>query len=236
MELPIVRTKAHESLFERCAWFYALCREYLFRDHTKDIRASLLVEAAVEPESCVLELGCGPGFYSCKLAEHLPRVRTLGVDLSESLLRRARRRAARLRLRNCKFVHADAHQLPLADASMHGVIVSRLFLIVQQREEVIAEIHRVLADGGRCFIAEPTNGFRTRIPLAMMWALSKVTSGPAGNFREPRQVEIMPAAEFRAMVQSQPWASVEFSHDDWYQYAVCEKTRCPQVSARAGAA
>ena len=26
-----------DSLFDRCSWFYALCREYLFRDHTQEM-------------------------------------------------------------------------------------------------------------------------------------------------------------------------------------------------------
>jgi ubiquinone/menaquinone biosynthesis C-methylase UbiE len=236
MEVPVTHAGEPDSLFERWAWFYALCREYLFRDHTDEIRSSLLTESVEAEEARLLELGCGPGFYSCRLAAASPQVRAMGVDLSENLLRRARRRAALRRLRNCHFVCADAHKLPLEDASVHGVIVSRLFLILADKEQVISEIHRVLADGGRCFIAEPTKGFRTRIPLAVMWALSKMTPGPAGKYREPRQVEIMPRAAFRAMVESQRWGSVEFSDDGWYQYAVCEKNVAQESMAELRAA
>src|SRR3978361_1792340 len=52
-----------ESLFERCHWLYALCREYLFRDHTEVIAESLLREGAPTAGAHLLELGCGPGCY-----------------------------------------------------------------------------------------------------------------------------------------------------------------------------
>ena len=229
MELPATRASAPDSLFEKCSWFYALCREYLFRDHTEEISQSLLPGGALGPGSHLVELGCGPGFYSCKFAEAFPGLRATGVDLSERLLRRAQRRAAVRKLDHCSFLRGDAHDLPLADKEADGVIVSRLFLIiVTQREQVIAEVQRVLRDGGRCFIAEPTSGFRTRIPLALMWVLSRMTSSPAGKYREPRQAEVMSSAEFRALVGSQEWASMQFFNDGWYQYAVCEKA-CASV-------
>jgi hypothetical protein len=36
-------------------------------------------------------------------------------------------------------------------------------------------------------------------------------------------VVVLPAAGFRSLVESQPWESVEYRHDTWYQYAVCRK-------------
>jgi hypothetical protein len=44
-----------------------------------------------------------------------------------------------------------------------------------------------------------------------------------GSYREPRRVVVLPAAGFRSLVESQPWESVEYRHDTWYQYAVCRK-------------
>lgn len=214
---------APESLFESCSWFYALCREYLFRDHTQEIARALFPSERAVRGAHLLELGCGPGFYACRLSEEYPQLRTTGVDLSRRLIARARSRAASRRLENCTFAHGDAHSLPNRSDSLDAVVVSRLFLIVRSREKVIGEIFRVLKPGGRCFIAEPTSGFRTRIPLSCMWLLSKLSSSPAGKYREPRQAEVMTAPDFSALVRSQPWGDVEVRCDGWYQYAVCEK-------------
>jgi ubiquinone/menaquinone biosynthesis C-methylase UbiE len=225
-----------ESLFERCAWFYALCREYLFRDHTPEIAASLFAAEGPEPGTHVVEIGCGPGFYACRLAQEFPQIRTTGVDLSEALLARAKRRAARRRLGNCEFRRGDAHQLSAALGRVDAVVVSRLFLIVPERESVVREIFRILRPGGRCFIAEPTSGFRTRIPLGCMWLLSKFPYTPAGGYREPRQAEVLSRADFAALVGSQPWDELALEYDGWYQYAVCRKSKAAALPDRAGVA
>jgi arsenite methyltransferase len=212
-----------DSLFERCAWFYALCREYLFRDHTPEIIQSLFPQERPKPATRLLELGCGPGFYACRLAEELPNVQATGIDLSHTLIERARSRARSLRLRNCDFRRADAHNLPFEDGSVDAVVVSRLFLIVPEKEKIISEVFRVLKPHGRCFIAEPTSGFRTRFPLAFMWLLSRLTTSPAGKYREPQVAEVLSFAEFETLVRSQSWGELELHHDTWYQYAVCQK-------------
>jgi arsenite methyltransferase len=216
-----------DSLFERVAWFYALCREYLFRDHTQEIARSLFPGETPEAGAHLLELGCGPGFYACKLSEELPALHTTGVDLSENLIERATRRASSLGLPNCSFERADAHHLPYTDCSIDAVVVSRLFLIVPDKEGIIREIYRVLRSGGRCFVAEPTSGFRTRLPLAVMWLLARLTTSPAGKYREPQVADVMTRPDFETLIRSQPWGSIDMHYDGWYQYAVCQKDSAP---------
>ena len=224
-EITHLSSSAHppDSLFERCSWFYALCREYLFRDHTQEIAQSLFPPTGPRPGTHVLELGCGPGFYACRLSQQYPQIRATGIDLSRRLIARAKSRAASRSLNNCMFLQGDAHSLPNPSNSVDSVIVSRLFLIVPGREAIVGEIFRVLRPGGRCFIAEPTSGFRTRIPLSCMWLLSKLSSSPAGKYREPRQAEVMSRQDFAALVRSQPWVTIDLQYDGWYQYAVCCK-------------
>lgn len=220
-----------DSLFEGCSWFYALCREYLFRDHTREITRALFSPSGPTAGTRVLELGCGPGFYACRLSQEYPQIHTTGVDLSRRLIARAQSRAARRSLRNCNFAHGDAHALRDESNSIDAVIVSRLFLIIANREAVLNEVFRVLRPGGRCFIAEPTSGFRTRIPLGCMWLLSKLAGTPAGKYREPRQADVMTAPDFAALIRSKPWGDVDLQCDGWYQYAVCEKASAVPVSS-----
>ena len=212
-----------DSLFERVSWFYALCREYLFRDHTQEIIHALFPGANPRSGTRLLELGCGPGFYACRLSQEFSNLRTTGIDLSYSLIQRAKDRAAARRLANCSFQQADAHSLPYPSSSIDAVVVSRLFLIVPDKEGIVREIFRVLKPTGRCFIAEPTSGFRTRLPLALMWLLARMTTSPAGKYREPQQADVMSRPAFDALVRSQPWSDLHFEFDGWYQYAVCER-------------
>lgn len=229
-EQPACPPAAGDSLFERVAWFYALCREYLFRDHTEEIAQALFPVQSPAPGTRLLELGCGPGFYVCQLAAEYPTLRTTGIDLSRTLIRRGERRAAARRLSNCTFQQADAHALPEATGSIDCVVVSRLFLIVPDKEGIVREIFRVLRPGGRCFIAEPTSGFRTRLPLAVMWLLARLTTSPAGKYREPQQAEVLSRDAFRSLIESQPWSSAELFYDGWYQYAVCVRDDLPAAT------
>jgi arsenite methyltransferase len=215
--------RPQDSLFERYSWFYALCREHLFCDHSPEIKRALWNDATPSNGTHLVELGCGPGFYACRMAELFPQLRTTGVDLSVNLLARARSRAVRKHLNNCRFHHADVHSLPASMGEVDAIVISRLFLIVPNREDVLREIFRVLRPGGRCFIAEPVSAARTQLPLSAMWLLAKLTSFSRVPYVEPHRVKTMSQAEFRSLVHSQPWASARLEQKGRYQVAVCEK-------------
>jgi arsenite methyltransferase len=225
-----------ESLFERCHWLYAICREYLFRDHTPEITSALFPSGTPSSGTRILELGCGPGLYACRFAKEFPQITTIGIDLSKRLIRRARARANKLHLTNCSFFEGDAQALSEVTESVDAVIVSRLFLIVPDKGAVLAEIFRVLRPGGRCFIAEPISGFRTRLPLGAMWLLARLTTRSSGKYREPQQADVMQRADFIDLVQLPCWVSVDVHYDGWYQYAICQKSgRLIDESGRSAA-
>src|SRR5205809_4638022 len=92
--IPRVPAESTDSLFERVAWLYAFCRERLFRDDTERIISTLWQHQTPPSGIKVVELGCGPGFYSRKLAQRFPQIAVTGVDRSENQVRSARQRAA----------------------------------------------------------------------------------------------------------------------------------------------
>lgn len=215
-----------ETLFDRFHWLYAFCREHLFRDDTERIAAALWPAASPPAQTRLLEIGCGPGFYSCRLAGNFAQLQVVGIDRAEGQLRRARLRAGARQLGNCRFERADVLALAWPGAAFDAVVASRLFTILPERERALGEMYRVLRPGGRCFVAEPRSMLRAAVPLHAMWLLARVLGfcrESPGSYREPRRVVVLPAAEFSALVESQPWESVQYWHDTWYQYAVCQK-------------
>ena len=212
-----------DSLFERCGWFYALCREHLFHDHSDEIGRSLWDGEEPVADTHILELGCGPGFYACRFAEKYPKVRTTGIDLSRNLLSRARTRAAQMRLTNAGLHLADVHALPASIGTVDAIVISRLFLVVPNRDSVMREVFRVLRPGGKCFVAEPVSSTRTQLPLSCMWMLAKLTSFAKTPYMEPHRVTTMSEDEFRTLVYSQPWSDVQIERAGRYQHAVCTK-------------
>ncbi len=216
-----------ESLFERFGWLYAFFRERLFRDDTEGISAALWPQGAPPAGSRLLELACGPGFYCCQLGERFRDLRVLGIDRSRQQLRRAQRNARKRRLNNVTFERSDALHLALENESVDALLAARLFTILPQREEAMAEMHRVLKAGGRCFVAEPCSRLRAVIPLRIMWGVANLMTFAGYSrtraYREPPDATVLPPEAFGALVHSQPWRSVWRWQDAHYQYAICEK-------------
>jgi ubiquinone/menaquinone biosynthesis C-methylase UbiE len=213
-----------ESLFERCSWLYAFCREHLFRDHTATISDALWPDSHPNPKTHLLEIACGPGFYACSLAQRYPDIHITGVDLSERLLTRAKDRADVRRLKNCHFVKANVLALSQSLEPVDAIVASRLLMVVGDRTQALREIFSALRPGGRCFIAEPTSALRAMLPLSCMWLFTRMMGDWNTRFPEAGRAAVLNRREFQALIASQPWGTVSFWQDNWYQYAVCDRS------------
>lgn len=211
-----------DSLFEHFAWLYIFCRERLFRDDTQRMIRALWPNGEPTAGEKVIELGCGPGFYSCELAERFRQISVVGVDRSPSQLKWARGKRNTLGLSNCRFQSDNVLELSFSDASFDVLIASRLFTVLPNRRRAVAEMYRVLRPGGRCFIAEPRYAFWASIPLFTMWLLAGLTNFKNG-YCEPSRAKVLSAREMNRLFASQPWRQMETWADGRYQYALCEK-------------
>ena len=97
----------------------------------------------------VLDVACGPGLYTRKLARDLPEGLAIGFDLSKPMLRQATRKSSGLPV---AFVRGDAHELPYPDATFDSVICLAALYLIPQPHLVIAEMARVLKPGGKILI------------------------------------------------------------------------------------
>ena len=216
-------TGSPESVFERCSWFYALCRERLFADHTAEIARSMRPLLTGVRRPLLLEVGCGPGFYSSRLASLFPQFDVVGVDPSDRLLTRARQRARRQKLENCRFLRARAQQLSEFPAAVDFVIASRLFLILPNRRSALESIYVSLRPKGMLFIAEPLSPLRAAIPLIVMRTMQAI-SGAGAPRQDAASCRVLNRMQFEDFVASQPWRRVRHWADGHYQYALCEKS------------
>jgi arsenite methyltransferase len=212
-----------DSLFEHFAWLYIFCREKLFRDDTIRMIEALWPGGKPPPGQKLIELGCGPGFYSCGLAKKFPEIVVLGIDRSPKQLAWAREKRNRLGLSNCRFKSDNVLELSLADESVDILIAARLFTVLPNRRRAVAEMYRVLRPGGRCFIAEPRWAFWASIPLFTMWLLAGLTHYKNG-YREPTRARVLSTTrEMNRLFATQPWSRIETWREGRYQYALCEK-------------
>jgi len=100
----------------------------------------------------VLDLGCGAGRHSIFLAKK--SFDTIGIDVSKSALRIARKWVQRERLLNVDFVRATMTNIPFRDCCF-GAVVSVSVIhhaVVKDIEATLNEIYRILDRNG-CFLA-----------------------------------------------------------------------------------
>lgn len=140
-------------LTEDSAKLYDFQVDVLFSGATAAMRRKVLVPFAHilkqkdQRKVVYVDVACGTGGLLRPALKAFPRLRGIGLDLSEPYLTVARKR---LKTHRASHVTAMAEQLPFADASVD--VVSCVFLFHELppkiRRQVIAEISRVLKPGG----------------------------------------------------------------------------------------
>lgn len=103
----------------------------------------------------VLDLGCGAGLDALVAARRAGSTgHVSGVDFSESMIGRARQAAEDLVATNVEFLHGDAEQIPLPDASVDVALVNGIFNLNPARKAIFQELARVVRQGGSVIVAE----------------------------------------------------------------------------------
>lgn len=144
------------ATFDEADFLHALTRDGLF---------SRLQPMAVEAGT-VVDLGCGTGAAIRPLAKQFRGARIIGVDRSQGMLERCRRR--RLWFTRSSFVKADARELPFADHSVDVVFSNLLMPWIDDLSLLAREISRILRKDG--LFAFSTLGPDTLGTLRDAWA------------------------------------------------------------------
>jgi SAM-dependent methyltransferase len=109
----------------------------------------------IEPGSVVLDLGCGAGTDLLIAAQMTgPSGRAIGIDMTRSMLARARASAREMHIDNLELHESLIEALPVEDASVDVVISNGVIDLVPDKDAVFDEIDRVLRPGGRLQIAD----------------------------------------------------------------------------------
>jgi len=201
--------EAVRSMFDRISPVYdAMNRTMTIGLDQRWRRAT--VAAVVRPGDRVLDACCGTGDLAVAALQAGATV--TGLDFSERMLERARRKAPEL-----DWVHGDLLALPFADASFDAATVGFGVRNVADLPGAIAELHRVLRPGGRLAILEIT---RPRGPLRLFYSLwfdrivpllGKVLPGGRAYTYLPASVRRFPGAEeLAALLERHGFTQVRF--------------------------
>lgn len=112
-----------------------------------------VIEAArPRPDDKVLDLACGSGLLAVTLARQTATV--VGCDITPEMVESANARLASSGATNLKFIEAEASELPFSDGSFDLVTCRTAFHHFPNPDTALAEIYRVLADGGRLVLSD----------------------------------------------------------------------------------
>jgi demethylmenaquinone methyltransferase/2-methoxy-6-polyprenyl-1,4-benzoquinol methylase len=184
---------AVRTMFDRIAPVYDAMNRIMTAG--LDVRwRRLAAQSVVRKGDRVLDAACGTGDLAiADLKAGAGQV--TGLDFSEAMLARARRKA------NLEWVQGDLLALPFADATFDAATVGFGARNVADLQLALTELRRVLRPGGRLAILEITQPRGVLRPFFSLWfdrivpLLGKVLPGGSAYSYLPASVKRFPDAE-----------------------------------------
>jgi phosphatidylethanolamine/phosphatidyl-N-methylethanolamine N-methyltransferase len=140
-----------ERVYEKLSKVY----DVIFGPTLHPGRVTALERMGIRPNDRILEVGVGTGINTSMYPRNC---HVTGVDLSSSMLEKARERVAREGLRNVRLLEMDAQNLTFADDTFDIVYAPYLVSVVPDPVQVAREMRRVCKPGGKIIIL---NHFRS---------------------------------------------------------------------------
>jgi len=118
--------------------------------HHSDITEQTLALMDIQPEDRILDLGCGTGWASRRMARVAVQGEVVGLDVADEMLRRAEEASSAFR--NVRYVWGSAEKISEADNAFTKVLSVESFYYYADQGKALDELRRVMAPGAKLFI------------------------------------------------------------------------------------
>ncbi len=152
----------------------------------------------------VLDVGCGPGSLSIRLARQCHEV--WGVDVTPEMIRLAEQKLA-VGPGNVSFQQADACNLPFENHSFDTVVSVNALQTMAQPETALMEMHRVLRPGGELLLITYCYGDATPSEHTSLlnWAVKYGGQAIWHNFTFTQLATLLQARGFEVIEAERIW-------------------------------
>lgn len=148
----------------------------------------LIDACAFRQKAKVADVGCGTGITVQYLRDEYG-ISATGVDISATRLQQGRARTAGLRL-----IRAAAEALPFANDSLDGVLMECSLSVMQNADQVLAEVGRILLPGGKLGITDLY--FRSVVDSDFLPGCASRINNKAGIMTRAELAELLAARGF----------------------------------------
>jgi ubiquinone/menaquinone biosynthesis C-methylase UbiE len=119
-------------------------------DHHSDITDQTIALMNIQPADRILDLGCGTGWASRRLARMASAGEVVGLDVADEMLHRAEEASSDFN--NIRYVWGSAENIPAFDSLFTKVLSVESFYYYADQNKALRELRRVMASEGQLFI------------------------------------------------------------------------------------
>lgn len=170
-----------------------------FRASYQEITGLLSKE---KPIPVLLDIGCGTGQFSISIIKSGIADKVFGIDISQKMIDYAKRNViiSGIATKKIDFINTSADVLPFSNDSCDYVTCLNSFHHYPNPDQVLAEIKRILRNGGKLLILDP---FKDNIiRLSWSWILKAIfREGQVSYYSQKEINEILLRNGFNVKMQ-----------------------------------
>ena len=171
-------------------WAKSYDSQGLFQNRLRQAQSNVVSLLDIKENINFLDIGCGTGYAIGEIAKLIDwKGEFYGVDLSSIMIKKAKSNFGDKH--NFHFIKANAESIPLNDNFFDIIICTNSFHHYLNPDKALKEIHRLLKEGGKIYILDPTSD---------KWIV-KVYDKIVKLF-EPEHVKIYSTSEFQQLYKN----------------------------------